>query len=135
MAEASNSGFERLNDALRNLDDQLQELRLRFDDQLTSFENKFQERRDEFRSQLSKTQLYKRTEQVRRDIGEQFDQRRSQLYETFGIATKSDIQKLNRKLNALSKRLNEIAEERSTSPHIPVGEVEADLEREPSALV
>lgn len=135
MAEANNSGFERLNDALRNLDDQLQELRLRFDDQRKSFENKFQERRDEFRTQLSKTELYKRTEQVRKEIGEQFDRRWVRLYETFGIATKSDIQKLNRKLNALSKRLNEIAGERSTPQHVPVGEVEADLERDPSALV
>ncbi len=135
MAETSNTGFERLNDALRNLDDQLQELRLRFDDQRKSFESKFQERRDEFRTQLSKTELYKRTEQVRRDIEDRVDRRRIQLYETFGIATKSDIQKLNRKLNALSKRLNEIADEQSTPRQVPVGEDEADLEREPTALI
>ncbi len=111
MAEPSNGGFERLNDAFRNLDDQLQELRVRFDDQLRRVENSWNERREEFRAQVRETTLYKRSEQVRKDLEEQVDRGRVQLYDAFGIASKSEIQKLNRKLNTLSKKLNELARE------------------------
>ncbi len=116
MAEPSNSGLERLNDAFRNLDDQLQELRERFDDQLRRVENSWSERREELRSQVSKTALYKRGEQVRKDLEEQVDRGRAQLYEVFGIASKSEIQKLSRKLNTLSKKLHELARERVEEP-------------------
>ena len=64
MAEPSNSGFERLNDAFRNLDDQLQELRGRFDDQLRRVEGSWKERREEIRAQLRSTAIYKRSEQA-----------------------------------------------------------------------
>ena len=116
MAEPGNSGLERLNDAFRNLDDQLQELRERFDDQLRRVENSWNERREELRSQVSKTALYKRGEQVRKDLEEQVDRGRAQLYEVFGIASKSEIQKLSRKLNTLSKKLNELARDRVQQP-------------------
>ena len=115
MAEPSNSGFERLNDAFRNLDDQLQELRVRFDDQLRRVENSWNERREEFRAQVRETTLYKRSEQVRKDLEEQVDRGRVQLYDVFGIASKSEIQKLSRKLNTLSKKLNELAREQAVA--------------------
>ena len=134
MAEASDRGFERLNDALRNLDDQLQELRERIDDQVQRFESKLQERREEFRAQLSKTALYKRTQQVRKDIEEQVEQRRSQLYDAFGIASKSEIQKLNRKLKTISKKLNELAKDERFAEVRAVAAEEPAQESETAAL-
>ncbi len=125
MAEPSNSGLERLNDAFRNLDDQLQELRERFDDQLRRAENSWNERREELRSQVSKTALYKRGEQMRKDLEEQVDRGRAQLYEVFGIASKSEIQKLSRKLNTVSKKLNELARERVEPEDEPQAEQES----------
>ena len=116
MAEPGNSGFERLNDAFRNLDDQLQELRERFDDQLRRVENSWKERRGEIGAQVRKTALFRRGERVRKDFEEQVDRRRSSLYDAFGLASKSEIQKLSRKLNTLSKKLNELASEQVEEP-------------------
>ncbi len=128
MAEPKNSGFERLNDAFRNLDDQLQELRVRFDDQLRRVENSWNERSQEFRAQVRETALYKRSEQVRKDLEEQVDRGRVQLYDVFGIASKSEIQKLSRKLNTLSKKLNELAREQvAASEDEPQNEQESAL--------
>ena len=128
MAEPSNSGFERLNDAFRNLDDQLQELRERFDDQLRRVENSWNERREELRDQVRKTALYKRSEQVRKDFEEQVDRGRAQLYDAFGIASKSEIQKLSRKLNTLSKKLSELARDQVVASEEPQSEPESEQE-------
>ena len=133
MAEPSNGGFERLNDAFRNLDDQLQELRGRFDDQLRRVESSWNERREEIRAQLRSTAIYKRSEQVRKDLEEHVDRGRSQLYEVFGIASKSEIQKLSRKLNTLSKKLSELTREQVVEEPEPEPEDERQAEQE-SAL-
>ena len=128
MAEPSNSGFERLNDAFRNLDDQLQELRGRFDDQLRRVEGSWKERREEIRAQLRSTAIYKRSEQIRKDLEEQVDRGRSQLYEVFGIESKSEIQKLSRKLNTLSKKLSELTREQVVEEPEPEDERPAEQE-------
>ena len=128
MAEPSNGGFERLNDAFRNLDDQLQELRGRFDDQLRRVESSWNERREEIRAQLRSTAIYKRSEQVRKDLEEHVDRGRSQLYEVFGIASKSEIQKLSRKLNTLSKKLSELTREQVVEEPEPEDERQAEQE-------
>ena len=133
MAEPSNGGFERLNDAFRNLDDQLQEMRGRFDDQLRRVESGWNERREEIRAQLRSTAIYKRGEQVRKDLEEHVDRGRSQLYEVFGIASKSEIQKLSRKLNTLSKKLSELTREQVVEEPEPEPEDERQAEQE-SAL-
>ncbi len=130
MAEPSNGGFERLNDAFRNLDDQLQELRGRFDDQLRRVESSWNERREEIRAQLRSTAIYKRSEQVRKDLEEHVDRGRSQLYEVFGIASKSEIQKLSRKLNTLSKKLSELTREQVVEEPEPEPEDERQAEQE-----
>lgn len=111
MGDAGNNGFERVNDALRNLDDQLQELRERFDVQYRRLESALRERGLQVRTQLDKTTLARRTRRVRRDIEERVEEQRARLYDAFGIASKSEIQKLSRKLATLSKRLNELAKE------------------------
>jgi hypothetical protein len=105
------SGFDRFNDALRNLDDQVQELRDRFDDQRRKVEDEFQKRREKLEAQVRKSPLYKRADRVRKDIEEQVEQTRDQVLDVFGIATKHDLDKINRKLNLLSKKLNELSKE------------------------
>ncbi len=52
MAEARTSGFERFNDALRGLDDQLQDLRERFDEQRKKVGGELRKRRDQVREDL-----------------------------------------------------------------------------------
>ena len=111
MAEANANGFDRFNEALRNLDDQLQELRERFDDRRKKTEKRVREFRKDVETQLRKSPIYRRAERVRKDVEEQVESTRDQLYDAFGIASKSEVDKLNRKLSAISKKLNELAKE------------------------
>ena len=45
------------------------------------------------------------------EVEEQVDKARASLYDVFGLASKSDVDKLNRKLNQISRKLNELAKE------------------------
>ena len=111
MAQAETSGFDRFNDALRSLDGQIQDLRDRFDESRRDLENRAKRVRKDAETQLRKSPLYRRAERVRKDVEEQVEQRREQFYEAFGIASKSEVDRLNRKLNTISKKLNELAKD------------------------
>jgi len=105
------TGFDRFNDALRSLDDQIQDLREQFDDRRKGIEKEVRQRADDVQSQLKKNPLYKRAERARKDWEEQIDKARSSVYDVFGLATKSDIDKLNKKLNTISRKLTDLAKE------------------------
>ena len=111
MPQAQGNVFDRFNDTLKNLDGQLQELRDRFDDQRKKVEGQVGQQREKLESQIRESALYRRGEQVAQDVGEQLERGRAQLFEVFGIASKSEIDKINRKLNRISKRLNEFAKQ------------------------
>ncbi len=111
MAEAQTSGFERFNDALRGLDDQLQELRERFDEQRKKVEGELRKRTDRVREELRGSDVLQRAEQVRKDIGGRVERGREQIYDAFGLASKAEVQRINRKLNTIVKKVNELAKE------------------------
>ena len=113
MAETQANGFDRFNDTLRGLDDQLQDLRDRIDDGRKRVENEFKKRADDARADFRKSVLYRRSEQALKDVEDAAERTRSQLFEALGLATKTDIDKLQRKLNTLSKKLNELTKERA----------------------
>ena len=109
MAETTPNAFDRFNDTLRNLDDQIQELRERVEENGRQFRDDFRKRAEKVETQLRKSPLYRRAEQTRKDFESQVGKTRDQVYDTFGIASKAEIQKLSKKLNAISKKLNELS--------------------------
>jgi hypothetical protein len=113
MARSNANAFDRFNDALRGLDDQLQELRERFDERRDSIRSEIKKQADRIEHQLRKSALYRRAEEVGKDLADQVDQARTQLYDVIGIASKSEVDKINRKLHAISKKLNEMAKEQA----------------------
>ena len=111
MAEARTSGFERFNDALRGLDDQLQDLRERFDEQRKKVEGELRKRREQVREDVRGSSVFQRAEQVRKDIEDRVERGRDQIYDAFGLASKAEVQRISRKLNTITKKVNEIAKE------------------------
>ena len=111
MAASQTTPFDRFNDALRTLDDQIQDLRGQFDDRRKDLEKDLRSRAKDIQAQVSKSDLYKRATRVRDDWEDQADQVRGRFYRVFGLATKSDIEKLNKKLNSISRKLSDIAKE------------------------
>jgi len=115
MAQIRSSGFDRFNDALKSLDEQLQDLRERFDHQRRRVEREVRKRAERLQTRVQETDLYKRAETVRKDLGERAETGRSQIYDVFGIASKHEIEKLNKRMNKISKQLTELSEGRSAS--------------------
>jgi hypothetical protein len=115
MAQTRSNGFDRFNDALKSLDEQLQDLRERFDDQRKKLEKEVRKRAEKLTSRIQETDLYKRAESVRKDLEERVDSGRSQIYDVFGIASKHEIEKLNKRLNKISKQISELSEGRPAS--------------------
>ncbi len=113
MAQTSANAFDRFNDALRGLDDQLQELRERFDERRDTLRAEIRKQATRIETQLRKSALYRRAEEVGKELTEQVDQARTQLYDVIGVASKSEVDKINRKLSAISKKLNEIAKDQA----------------------
>ena len=96
MAHARSSGFDRFNDALKSLDEQLQDLRERFDHQRHRVER----------------EVRKRAEKSFGEIGTRADEARSQIYDVFGIASKAEVEKLHKRLNKISKQIHDLSEGR-----------------------
>jgi uncharacterized coiled-coil protein SlyX len=116
MATSQTTAFDRFNDALKQLDDQFQELREQLDERRKEFEKDVRKGADKVQKQLKDTGIYKRAEQARGEWEEQVDKARSSVYELFGVATKSDVEKLSRKLNTLSRKLSELSKEGKSEP-------------------
>lgn len=122
MAQTRSSGFDRINDALKSLDEQLQDLRERFDHQRRKVERDVRKRAEKIQARVQESELYKRAEGARKDLESRVESTRSQIYDVFGIASKHEIEKLNKRLNKISKQLTELSEGRSASHiHSEVG--------------
>ncbi len=111
MANTQTTTFDRFNDALRSIDDQVQDWREQFETRRKDFEKDLRKRADRVRDNLEKSDTYRRADRVRKDVGQQVDKARGDLYDVFGIASKSEVEKLNKKLATISRKLNELAKE------------------------
>ena len=79
MAETTPNAFDRFNDTLRNLDDQIQELRDRVEENGRQFRADFRKRAEKVETQLRKSPLYRRAEQTRKDFESQVGKTRDQV--------------------------------------------------------
>ena len=121
-AQTRSSGYDWFNDALKSLDEQLQDLRERFDHQRRKVERDVRKRAEKLQARVQESDLYKRAEGARKDLESRVESSRSQIYDVFGIASKHEIEKLNKRLNKISKQLTELSEGRSASQtHSEVG--------------
>ena len=87
--------FDRFNDALKSLDDQIQELREQFDGRRKDLEKDLRERASSVRGQLEQSNLYKRAESARRQVEDRVERACVGVYESIGLATKADIDRLS----------------------------------------
>ena len=105
----ASSPFERMNDALRGLDDQIHDLREQFEDRRRDLEEDLRRRAEDVQSQIKRSTLFKRAERTRKDLEDRAEELRDGLFNALGLATKADVVKLQKKLNSVSRKLNELA--------------------------
>ncbi len=109
----SQTPFDRFNDALKTIDEQLQGIRDQFDERRKEFETDLRKRAQKVQVEVKKTALFRRVDQARKDVEDQVERAREAIYDVFGIASKSDVDRLSRKLSSISRKLNDLAKDTS----------------------
>ena len=108
MPASPTTAFDRFNDAIKGIDSQIQSLREQFDGRRRDLREDLQKRAQEVQEQFSDTGIYKRAEAARKTVEDRVENARSGLFDSFGLATKDDVAKLSKKLNTVSRKLNEL---------------------------
>lgn len=137
MAESSSfvqEGIDRVSEAYRTLDGRVQKLQKELNSRRRSFEHQVEAGRKNLRKQVAsgRKSFEKRTRQqfaelrrvslVRRalalpnDANQRIEASVGQLLGLFRIASKSELSRIDRKLDQINRKLREIEKERSASP-------------------
>ena len=129
MAEhetVSEARESRINEAVQFFDDEFQRVQKELNARRKSLEKEFSTRRrtverrtrkelKRIQSEIKKNPLVKRADSVRKDVTKQVETRVDSLLGLIQVASKSDVQRLNKKLTTLNRRLKAIEESRKTN--------------------
>jgi len=137
MAEQASivqDGIDRFRDAFGNIEDEVERVQKRFrvrrrklEKQLESnrrdFEKRvdsqrkdFEKRTKKLRTEVRKNPTYKRLDGFVKDVSKRYEEGVESLLGTLQIASKSDVQRIDRKISQLSKKLKEMERARSERP-------------------
>lgn len=112
------SGVDRLQDALKSLSGDLDRLQHQVTTQRSRWEKQTRKRVNQFRKDVGETPWAKRAEKFSKDASREIESRVEDFLGTLSIASNADLQKVNRKLNRINKRLKAL-EDREASPTPP----------------
>jgi hypothetical protein len=123
LSEARES---RINEAVQFFDDEFQRVQKELSTRRKSLEKEFATRRKtverrtrkelkRIQLELKKNSIVKRADAVRKDVTKQVETRVDSLLGLMQIASKSDVQRINKKLTTLNRRLKEIEDRRKTN--------------------
>ena len=111
MAQQANvfqEGVDRINDAFSSIDDEFQRVQKEMSDRRKSVEKRTRKEVKRLRSESKKNSYVKRAESLRKDANKQLESGVDSVLALFQIASKADLSRIDRKLNAISKRLKRI---------------------------
>jgi hypothetical protein len=118
LSEASES---RIDEAVQFIDDEFQRVQKEVSARRKSLEKEFATKRKtvekrtrkelkRFQSELKKNPIVKRAEAVRKDVTKQVETRVDTLLGMIQVASRTDVQRINKKLTAINRRLKAIEE-------------------------
>ncbi len=127
LSEASES---RIDEAVQFFDDEFQRIQKELSTRRKSLEREFTSKRKtvekrtrkelkRIQSELKKNPIVKRADAVRKDVTKQVETRVDSLLGRIQIASRSDVQRINKKLTALNRRLKAIEDSRKTNGSSP----------------
>jgi hypothetical protein len=107
MVENQQGGaFERIAQAVRDLDGQVREVRERFETRARAFQ-------DELETRWQGHPLYERARELQQRIETQLIDTRSQLLARLGLVSRRELERLSERLEELARRLRELAEQKT----------------------
>jgi phage-related minor tail protein len=127
LSEARES---RINEAVQFFDDEFQRVQKELGARRKSIEKEFASKRKtvekrtrkelkRIQSELKKNPIVKRADTVRKDVTKQVETRVDSLLGLMQVASKSDVQRINKKLTTLNRRLKAIEDLRKTNGSSP----------------
>jgi hypothetical protein len=116
----------RINEAVQFIDDEFQRVQKELSARRKSLEKEFTSKRKtvekrtrkelkRIQSELKKNPIVKRADAVRKDVTKQVETRVDSLLGLMQVASRSDVQRIDRKLTTLNRRLKAIEELRKTN--------------------
>ena len=117
MAQASlvETGVDRFRDAIGSLDDGFQKLQKRIvarrraiERRITSERKNLEKRAQKQLQELRKTKLAKRALTLREGAGKRFELRVENLLGALQIASKGDVERIDRKLSSINRKLRDL---------------------------
>ena len=119
-------GVDRFNEAYESLDREFQRLQKQFQSRRKSFEKQVTSSRksiekrtrkqiNQLRSDLRKNTLVKRARGLQTDAAKQIEHHVENLLSALQIASKSDLQRVDRKLGQISKKLKDLERTRKSN--------------------
>ena len=116
----------RINEAVQFIDDEFQRVQKELSTRRKSLEKEFTSKRKtvekrtrkelkRIQSELKKNPIVKRADAVRKDVTKQVETRVDSLLGLMQVASRSDVQRIDRKLTTLNRRLKAIEELRKTN--------------------
>ena len=111
-----NAAFERLDEERLRLRKQLRARRKSFEKQVTSgrrdFEKRTRKQVKRLRTELRRYTVVKRAERLQADARRQIEERVDRLLALLPIASRSDLERIDRKLDRISRKLKEFEQPR-----------------------
>jgi hypothetical protein len=136
MAEEASivqDGIDRFRDAFGNIEDEVEriqkQLRIRrrkiekqlntnrrdFEKRVESGRKDFEKRTRRLRAEVRKNPTFKRLEGIRKDASQRYEEGVETLLGALQIASKGDLQRIDRKISQLSKKLKEMERTRKAN--------------------
>jgi hypothetical protein len=123
LSEARES---RINETVQFFDDEFQRVQKELGARRKALEKEFATRRKtvekrtrkelkRIQSELKKNPIVKRADAVRKDVTKQVETRVDSLLGLMQVASRSDVQRINKKLTTLNRRLKAIEDHRKTN--------------------
>ena len=131
MAEVSivQQGVDRFRDAVGSLEDEFQRVqkqvrarRKKLEKSLESRRKDIEKRTRKLRRDIERSEPVKRLEALRRDAGKQLEQGVVDVLGALQIASKHDVQRIDRKISQLNKKLKEMERAKRSTAKSPAGQ-------------
>jgi ribosomal protein L16 Arg81 hydroxylase len=118
---------DRVREAFGSIEDEAQRVQKRvqkelktrrrdLEKQLNSNRKDFEKRTRKVRTEIRKNATFKRLESLRKDVTKQLEGGVENVLGSFSIASKTDVQRIDRKLSQLNKKLKEMERTRTAKP-------------------
>ncbi len=110
MAQPSviQEGFDRIEDARKSFEKRYREIQKQADKRRRELERRAEKRVQKLRDDFSSNPIVKRVEGLRESASERIEQQVEQVLSTFRIATQSEVERLERKVAQLNRKVREL---------------------------